>query len=93
VRVGINRHALKNALIPIITVVGLQFGSLLGGAVLTESIFSWPGVGRFMVDSIRAKDFPSVQGGVLMLALTFSIVNLAVDILYAWLDPRIRYAA
>jgi peptide/nickel transport system permease protein len=89
-RVVINRHALKNALIPIVTVIGLQFGSLLGGAVLTESIFSWPGVGRFMVDAIRTKDFPSVQGGVLMLALTFSIVNLAVDILYAYIDPRIK---
>jgi len=89
-RVVINRHALKNALIPIITVIGLQFGSLLGGAVLTESIFSWPGVGRFMVDAIRTKDFPSVQGGVLMLALTFSIVNLAVDILYGYIDPRIK---
>lgn len=89
-RVVINRHALKNALIPIVTVIGLQFGYLLGGAVLTESIFSWPGVGRFMVDAIRAKDFPSVQGGVLMLALTFSIVNLAVDILYAYIDPRIK---
>jgi len=89
-RVVINRHALKNALIPIVTVIGLQFGSLLGGAVLTESIFSWPGVGRFMVDAIRTKDYPSVQGGVLMLALTFSIVNLAVDILYAYIDPRIK---
>ena len=89
-RVVINRHALKNALIPIVTVIGLQFGSLLGGAVLTESIFSWPGVGRFMVDAIRTKDFPSVQGGVLMLALTFSIVNLGVDILYAYIDPRIK---
>lgn len=89
-RVVINRHALKNALIPIVTVIGLQFGYLLGGAVLTESIFSWPGVGRFMVDAIRAKDYPSVQGGVLMLALTFSIVNLAVDILYAYIDPRIK---
>lgn len=89
-RVVINRHALKNALIPIVTVVGLQFGGLLGGAVLTESIFSWPGVGRFMVDAIRTKDYPSVQGGVLMLALTFSIVNLAVDILYAYIDPRIK---
>jgi len=89
-RVVINRHALKNALIPIVTVIGLQFGALLGGAVLTESIFSWPGVGRFMVDAIRTKDFPSVQGGVLMLALAFSVVNLVVDILYAFIDPRIK---
>lgn len=89
-RVVIHRHALKNALIPIITVIGLQFGFLLGGAVLTESIFSWPGVGRLMVNAIRSKDYPQVQGGVLLLALTFSIVNLAVDILYAYIDPRIK---
>ncbi|QQO10434.1 nickel ABC transporter permease [Breznakiella homolactica] len=88
--VVINRHALKNALIPIVTVIGLQFGNLLGGAVLTETIFAWPGVGRLMVDSIRQKDFPMVQGGVLLLAITFSIVNLAVDILYAYIDPRIK---
>ncbi len=89
-RVVINRHALKNALIPIVTVIGLQFGYLLGGAVLTESIFSWPGVGRLMVDAIRQKDYPVVQGGVLLLALTFSVVNLGVDILYAYIDPRIK---
>lgn len=86
----INRHALKNALIPIVTVIGLQFGYLLGGAVLTESIFSWPGVGRFMVDAIRTKDYFVVQGGVLLIALAFSLVNLGVDILYAFLDPRIK---
>ncbi|SIQ18561.1 peptide/nickel transport system permease protein [Alkalispirochaeta americana] len=89
-RVVINRHALKNALIPIVTVVGLQFGYLLGGAVLTETIFSWPGVGRLMVDAIRQRDYPVVQGGVLLLALTFSVVNLFVDILYAYIDPRIK---
>ncbi|QUH20978.1 nickel ABC transporter permease [Alkaliphilus sp. B6464] len=86
----INRHALKNALIPIITVIGLQFGGLLGGAVLTESIFSIPGVGRLMVDSIKSRDFPVVQGGVLFIAITFSIINLLVDILYAFVDPRIK---
>lgn len=89
-RVVINRHALKNALIPIVTVIGLQFGYLLGGAVLTETIFSWPGVGRLMVDAIRQRDYPVVQGGVLLLALTFSVVNLFVDILYAYIDPRIK---
>lgn len=89
-RVVINHHALKNALIPIVTVIGLQFGYLLGGAVLTETIFSWPGVGRFMVDAIRQRDYPVVQGGVLLLALTFSVVNLFVDILYAYIDPRIK---
>lgn len=86
----INKHALKNALIPIITVIGLQFGSLLGGAVLTESIYSIPGVGRLMVDSIKSRDFPVVQGGVLFIAITFSIINLFVDILYAYVDPRIK---
>ncbi len=88
--VVINQHALKNALIPIITVIGLQFGYLLGGAVLTESIFSIPGVGRLMVDSIKSRDFPVVQGGVLFIAITFSFVNLFVDILYAFVDPRIK---
>ena len=83
-------HALKNALIPVITTVGLQFGHLLGGAVLTESIFAIPGVGKMMVDAIKARNYPVVQGGVLMVALTFSLVNLAVDILYAYVDPRIR---
>ncbi|MFW5686521.1 MAG: nickel ABC transporter permease [Spirochaetota bacterium] len=89
-RVVIMRHALKNALIPIVTVIGLQFGYLLGGAVLTETIFSWPGVGRLMVDAIRQRDYPVVQGGVLLLALTFSVVNLLVDVLYAYIDTRIK---
>ncbi|MDR5659840.1 ABC transporter permease [Serpentinicella sp. ANB-PHB4] len=86
----INRHALKNALIPVVTVIGLQFGYLLGGAVLTETIFAWPGVGRLMVEAIRQKDYFVVQGGVLLIALMFSLVNLGVDILYAFLDPRIK---
>ncbi len=84
------RHQLKNALIPIITVIGLQFGFLLGGAVLTESIFSVPGLGRFMVDAIKKRDYPSVQGGVLVIAAIFTVVNLIVDILYAFIDPRIK---
>lgn len=88
--VVVNRHALKNALIPIVTVIGLQFGYLLGGAVLTESIFGISGVGRLMVDSINARNYPVVQGGVLTIALAFSFVNLMVDILYAFLDPRIK---
>ena len=83
-------HALKNALIPVITTIGIQFGHLLGGAVLTESIFAVPGVGKMMVDAIKARNYPVVQGGVLRVALTFSLVNLAVDILYAFVDPRIR---
>ncbi|MGL4561889.1 MAG: nickel ABC transporter permease [Brevinema sp.] len=86
----IYQHALKNALIPVITVIGIQFGSLLGGAILTESIFSWPGVGRLLVEAIRRKDTPQVMGVVLFLAVAFSIVNLIVDILYAYADPRIK---
>ncbi len=89
-KVVTNKHALKNALIPIITVVGLQFGNLLGGAVLTESVYSWPGVGRLMVDAIRQKDTPTVLAAVVFLATAFSIVNLLVDILYAFVDPRIK---
>lgn len=83
-------HGLKNALIPVITTIGMQFGHLLGGAVLTESIFAIPGVGKMMVDAIKARNFPVVQGGVLLVALTYSLVNLFVDILYAYVDPRIR---
>lgn len=89
-KVVISKHALKNALIPVITVAGLQFGGLLGGAVLTESVYSWPGVGRMMVDAIRQKDTPMVLAAVIFLAITFSIVNLVVDILYAYVDPRIK---
>ncbi len=84
------RHALGNALIPVVTVVGLQFGHLLGGAVLTESIFSIPGVGRLMVEAIKMRDYPLVQGGVLYIAIAFSLVNLLVDLIYAWIDPRIK---
>lgn len=90
-RVVIYRHALKNALIPVVTVLGLQFGSLLAGAVISESIFAWPGVGRFMVLGITGNDFPVVQGGVLFISVTFVLVNLIVDVLYAFLDPRITY--
>jgi peptide/nickel transport system permease protein len=85
------RHALKNALIPIVTVVGVQAGYLLGGAVLTETVFAWPGVGTLVVQGILARDVPLVQGSVLVVAFTFVLVNLAVDVLYAYLDPRIRY--
>jgi peptide/nickel transport system permease protein len=85
------RHALKNALIPIVTVVGVQAGYLLGGAVLTETVFAWPGVGTLVVQGILARDMPLVQGGVLVIALSFVLVNLAVDTLYAWLDPRIKF--
>ncbi len=84
-------HGLKNALIPVATVIGLQVGALLGGAIITESIFVLPGVGRLLVDSIFARDFPLVQGAVLFLALVYLFSNLAVDMLYVFLDPRIRY--
>lgn len=86
----VNKHALKNALIPVITVVGLQFGYLLGGAVLTETVYSWPGVGRLMVEAIRQKDTPTVLAAVVFLAAAFSVVNLLVDILYGYVDPRIK---
>lgn len=86
----INKHALKNALIPVLTVIGLQFGYLLGGAVLTETVFSWPGVGTLLVGAIRQKDTPTVLASVVFLATTFSVVNLLVDILYAYVDPRIK---
>lgn len=85
------RHTLRNAWIPVVTIVGLQLGYLLGGAVLTEKVFSWPGLGLLMLDAILQRDFPLVQGGVLFIALVFVLVNLAVDVLYAFLDPRIRY--
>jgi peptide/nickel transport system permease protein len=84
------RHGLANAMIPIVTMVGVQAGYLLGGAVLTETVFAWPGVGTLMVQGILQRDVPLVQGCVLVVALTFVLVNLAVDLLYAWLDPRIR---
>lgn len=84
------RHALRNALIPVVTVIGISFGGMLGGAILAESIFSIPGIGKLMIDSINVKNYPMVQGGVLFIALGFSIVNLLVDILYAFIDPRIK---
>lgn len=87
----IGRHAFKNALIPVITVIGLQTGILLSGAVLTESVFAWPGVGRLLVEAILTRDYPVVQGAVLVVALTFVMVNLLVDVLYAAVDPRIHY--
>ena len=85
------RHALRNALIPVVTVVGLQFGSLLGGTVIIEQVFSIPGVGRFALEGINLRDYPVVQGAVLVIAGAFVFVNLVVDILYAFIDPRVRY--
>lgn len=90
-RVVVIKHALKNAMIPIITVVGLQFGLLLGGAVLTETVFAWPGLGRLIVDSILARDYPVIQGAILIFGLLYILVNLVVDLIYALVDPRIRY--
>lgn len=84
------RHALRNALLPIITVVGVDFGSYLSGAVLTESIFAWPGLGRFTLDAILKRDLPAIQGAVLFMAILFMLVNLAVDLLYARVDPRVK---
>ncbi len=90
-RTVIIRHGLRNALIPILTVISLQFGALLGGAVLTETVFGWPGIGRLLVDSIAARDFAVVQGIVLVYAFLFILVNVIVDVLYVYVDPRIRY--
>jgi peptide/nickel transport system permease protein len=84
-------HAFRNSLIPIVTVIGLQFGSVLTGAVITETIFAWPGVGRLLVQSISARDYPAVQGCILLIAITYVSMNLVVDVLYGLLDPRIRY--
>ncbi len=84
------KHQLKNAMIPIVTIVGLQFGVLLGGSVMTESVFSWPGIGRFVVEAVKGKDIPCVLGSVVMLSLLFTVVNLLVDILYGFIDPRIK---
>jgi peptide/nickel transport system permease protein len=90
-RAVVTRHVLKNALLPVVTVVGLQVGALLSGAVLTEAVFSWPGMGTYVVEAINSRDYPIVQGSILFLATIFVVINLLVDISYAWLDPRIRY--
>jgi dipeptide transport system permease protein len=83
-------HALRNALIPVVTVIGLQVGSLLSGAILTETIFAWPGVGHWLVESVQRRDYPVVQGGVLLIATLVMLVNLGVDLTYGFLNPRIR---
>jgi peptide/nickel transport system permease protein/oligopeptide transport system permease protein len=87
------RHALKNALIPAVTVLGLDLAHLLGGAVITETIFAWPGVGRLIVSAIYARDYPIVQAGVFVVAVGYTAINLLVDVLYAWLNPRVRFEA
>jgi ABC-type dipeptide/oligopeptide/nickel transport system permease component len=85
------RHAFRNSLIPVITLVGLQFGAVLTGAVITETIFSWPGIGRLLIQSIGFRDYPLVQGCILLIAVTYVGVNLLTDLVYGYLDPRIRY--
>jgi peptide/nickel transport system permease protein len=85
------KHALKNALLPVVTIIGLQFGTLLGGAILTETIFSWPGIGSWIYEGILSRDYPVVQGGVVFVAVTFVLINLLVDLSYGFLDPRIQY--
>ena len=85
-------HALRNALIPVVTMTGIQFGTLLGGAAIVETVFAWPGIGKFLVDSISARDYPVIQGFVIVAGTIFLLINLAVDVAYAWLDPRIRLA-
>lgn len=85
-------HALRNAAVPVVTIIGLQFGVLLGGQVVTETVFSWPGIGRMIADALNTRDLQIVQGGILILAATFTIINLITDLVYALLDPRIRYS-
>lgn len=86
----IRKHALKNALIPTITVIGLQIGFMLGGSVLTETVFAWPGIGRLMIEGIQGRDIPMVMGCIVLFSVTFSVINLAVDLLYGFVDPRIK---
>ena len=85
------RHALRNALIPILTILGLQFGTLLAGTIVTESIFSWPGIGRLAVQAIGARDYPLLQGCILLIAVSYVFVNLLTDLVYAAVDPRVRF--
>src|SRR5262245_13679298 len=88
---AVMRHAFRNSLIPVVTIIGLQLGSVLTGTIITETIFSWPGVGRLMIQAINFRDYPLVQGCILLIAVTYVLMNLVVDLVYAWLDPRIRY--
>jgi peptide/nickel transport system permease protein/oligopeptide transport system permease protein len=85
------KHAFRNSLIPIVTVLGLQIGAVLTGAVITETIFAWPGVGRLLIQSISFRDYPLIQGCILLIAVTYVAMNLATDLVYGLLDPRIRY--
>ncbi len=90
-RIVVFKHALRNAMIPIVTVLGLQFAILMGGAVLTETVYSWPGIARFLIRSVDARDYPAIQGTIIFIAIFISAINLIVDVLYAQLDPRVRY--
>ena len=88
----IMKHALRNALIPVVTVIGLQVGTLLSGAILTETIFAWPGIGKWLIEAIGRRDYPVVQGGLLMIATIIIVVNLLVDLMYGIINPRVRHA-
>jgi peptide/nickel transport system permease protein len=90
-RVVVNRHVLKNALIPVVTVTGLQLAFLFGGIIIVEQVFAWPGLGQLTLIAVRARDYTVLQGAVLLFAVIFLVINLLVDLLYAWLDPRIKY--
>ncbi len=90
-RVVVTRHALRNALLPVVTVIGLQLGALLGGAILTETVFSWPGIGTWIYEGVRGRDYPVVQSGVIFVAFWFVLINMLVDVSYAFLDPRIQH--
>lgn len=87
----LSRHALRNALIPVVTMMGLQFGFLLGGSIVVEKVFNWPGMGRLLVDAVEMRDYPVMQSCVLLFSMEFLLINLAVDLLYGWLNPSIRY--
>lgn len=89
-RVILYKHILRNALIPVVTIIGLQFGSLLGGAVITETIYAWPGLGRLIIDAINNRDYPMVQGSIFIFALLYALVNLVTDLIYTIVDPRVR---
>lgn len=91
-RIVVQKHALRNALLPVVTVIGLSFGTLLSGAILTETVFSWPGIGRWVYQAISSRDYPIIQGGVMFIAFVFVVVNLLVDLTYSIIDPRIQYS-
>ncbi|MEG1202941.1 MAG: ABC transporter permease subunit, partial [Comamonas sp.] len=85
------KHGLRNALIPVVTMMGLQFGFLLGGSIVVEVVFNWPGMGRLLVDAVEMRDYPIIQALVLLFSLEFILINLVVDLMYAWINPTIRY--